>query len=179
MPCRRISISAKGALLALALLCPFAALSQVAPVIFQRVNIRIDPVLPAIEQAQGAVQVRPSTPLNVEVRGEDALKLEYIHTLNMLAENSGVMILLDAPAILPLPAFRNYQPVDALFIDARGTILQIMPNLVLADLARPVAAKEPVRGILFLKAGTAQARLIRPHDIVAGGMFDPGPPVIQ
>ena len=181
MSCLKIAKSNRSlALFLLLALFPVTLVAQGTPVIFQRANIRIDPVLAGLaEDGKGSVTVRQSSGFNIEVRPQEALRLEYIHTLNTLTDESGVMVLFTAPAVTPLPAFRNYTPVDALFIDETGIILQILPRAILAEMAQPVAAAKPVRAFLFLKAGTVQARMIQPQDAVIGGMFTPAPAVMH
>lgn len=160
--------------------CALPLLAQ-AQMIFEHKKVTIQPT--ATEQAQADPKAAPLPPrepatYDIELRGEDGLKLEYIHALNTLTPTNGVMIALNTPAILPLPAFTDYTPVDVLFIAGDGTILQIMPNLTLAEMTQSVAAKEPVKAFLFLKAGQVAARAIAPRDVAHGSMFNL-PPTIQ
>ena len=161
------------------ILLPALAFAQ-TPIIFERANIRIDPVVTAAsDDPKSPVEARASVSYNIEVRGQDALRLENIHPLSTLTDSTGVMITFLAPTLIGLPALKNYTAVDALFIGGGGEILQIAPNIVPADLQQEVMAKEPVKAFLFLKAGQVEARMIRPGDMVAGSMFNPGPPVMQ
>lgn len=175
MRCRTISTFIS--FLALAML-PLAAGAQVTPVIFERTDIRID-AAPMGGQEGEATVLRPSLTYNIELRSEDALKLEYIHTLNTLADNTGVMILFSAPVVAPLPAMQVFTPVDALFLAEDGTILQILPNVALGNMRQDVYARDPVKAFLFLKAGEVALRAIQPRDTVTGSMFTPAPPVMQ
>lgn len=167
-------------------LLPAAGLAQSTSVIFERINIRIDPmgpapVAPVPKDGKEAKPPAPrtSTEYNVEVRGEDALKLEYIHGLNTLTDATGVMIVFNVPSQVALPALHDYTAVDALFLSGDGTILQILPNVVLADLQESISAKQPVKAFLFLAAGQVAARHLLPRDVVAGSMFIPAPPLMQ
>lgn len=152
-----------------------------AQMVFERAKIRIDPAaLPAPEAAkenEPEPPQRESIILEVELRSEDALRLEYIHELNTLTPDTGVLISLNSPSIMPLPAMQVFTPVDALFVDEEGTIVQILPNVVLGEMSRSIAARAPIKAFIFLKAGQASARAIRPHDIVTGSSFNPPPPV--
>jgi hypothetical protein len=154
------------------------AFAQVTPIIFERVDIRVDPLQP-IPQDGVATIMRDSTRYNVELRSEDALQLEYIHTLNDLAEDGGVMILMSQPAMVPLPSMQVFTPVDALFVADDGTILQILPNVTLGELKQDIMAREPIKALLFLKAGEVQKRILQPRDIISGTMFTPAPPVME
>ena len=146
-----------------------------AQLVFERTPIHIESPAPD-ERIRNPKPPHVTLVYDVELRRDDALKLEYIHTLNSLTEDTGVMIALDSPAIFPVPAFKDYTPVDVLFITDDGTVVQITPNLKLGDLAQEVVAKVPVKALLFLKAGQARERGIHPRDIVIGSMFTQPPP---
>lgn len=151
--------------------------AQSTAVIFERADIRIDPV--AIAPVAPDAPTRLPVDYNIEVRSEEALRLEYIHTLNTLTDTSGVAIIFTAPGMVPLPRMQVFTPVDALFVAEDGTILQIYPNVVLGELQQRVTAKEPVHAFVFLQAGQVTARGILPRDIIAGNMFYPSPPVME
>ncbi len=159
-------------------LLPALAVAQVTPVIFERTEIRIEPA-PALAREGEATLLRPTTSYDIELRSEEALRLEYIHTLNELSDMTGVMIMFSAPTIAPLPALQVFTPVDALFVAEDGTILQILPNVALAEMTQDIMAREPVKAFLFLKAGTVAAKMLQPHDTVLGSMFMAAPPVMQ
>lgn len=152
-----------------------------AQMVFERAKIRIDPAAPPApktnEESDPPLPQRESIILEVEMRSEDALRLEYIHELNTLTPDTGVLIALNSPSIMPLPAMQVFTPVDALFVDEEGAIVQILPNVVLGEMSRSIAARSPIKAFVFLKAGQAAARAIRPHDIVTGSSFNPPPPV--
>lgn len=168
----------KFASLAAVLLLAAPAIAQ--PLIFERAEIRIDPVAVAPAAKAGETPIpRIPTSYDVEVRAEDALQLEYIHTLNTLTDTTGVAISFTAPSIAALPRMQVFTPVDALFVAEDGTIMQIYPDVILAELTQDVYAKDPIKAFVFLKAGEVAARRILPRDIIAGSMFFPAPPVMQ
>lgn len=177
---RFTSIVAAFCLLALA----HAAMAQTA-VIFERTKIRIDPVAPVVEapakNGEPAPAPEPRMPVNydIEERGEEALQLEYIHTLNTLTDSTGVAIVFNPPGVVALPRMQVFTPVDVLFVAEDGTILQIYPDATLGTLDQDVYAKDPVRAFVFLKAGEVAAKNIRPRDVIAGTMFTPAPPVLE
>lgn len=164
-------------LLASALLLAVPVAAQ--PLIFERAQIRIDPVATAPATEGEAAAPRIPISYDVEVRSEDALKLEYIHTLNTLTDTTGVAISFTTPSVVALPRMQVFTPVDALFVAEDGTILQIYPDVVLAELEQEVYAKDPVKAFVFLKGGEVAARHIMPKDIISGSMFYPAPPVMQ
>lgn len=168
----------RASLLWLALACAVLppAHAEIKSLIFERAQIRIDP-RPVSNTDKEVTLTRPPLSLDVELRGEEALSLEYIHTLNTLDDKNGVMILLTSPAIAALPAMKVYTAVDVLFVAEDGTIVQISPAVVLGELTQTIQAKSPINALLFIKAGTAAARGLRPRDTVAGRMFSPAAPV--
>lgn len=149
-----------------------SAQAQSTSLIFERTEIRIDSP-PVDEKEKNPKPPHPSVRYDVEVRGEDALKLEYIHTLNTLTPTTGVMLVFDSPSIASLPMMKVYTPVDALFVADDGTLLQISPKVTLGEMTQNVQARGPVKAFLFLKAGEAAARGLHPRDTVAGTMFSP------
>lgn len=114
---------------------------------------------------------------SVEIRNEEALRLEYIHTLNALTDKTGVIIFFSEPRDVALPGMKVFTPVDAVFVNNDGTVAQILPKVVLGEMTQDIRAKSPVKAFLFLKSGEAANRNIRPHDIVTGSMFTPAPPI--
>ena len=161
------------------LLLTSPALAQQSGLLFARADIQIHPAPPPPAKDGELVMVRPTLAYNVEVRSQDALKLEYIHTLNTLTDSTGVMIAFTTPINVNLPYMQVTTPVDALLIGADGTILQIVPNLVLSQTYYDFKTVGSVKAFLFLKAGQVAARLIKPHDTITGTMFTPAPAVQQ
>lgn len=157
------------------------AFAQVTPLIFERESITISsPPVPVTESDTQRI-ITNHLPLNfdVEIRPEDALRLEYIHTLNALTESNGVMIAFVAPSMVALPKMNVPTAVDALFIADDGQVVQMLPEVVLADLAQDIMAKTPIKAFLFLKAGTVKAKNILPKDKVSGKKFTPSPALMQ
>jgi hypothetical protein len=161
-----------------AVLLPTFAFAQITPMLMERTSIRIDaPTIRAADKMPK--QNHPPLIYDTEVRSEDAMKLEYIHTLNTLTDSSAVMITFTAPTMVPLPVMKVYAPVDALFISDNGTVVQILPNVTLGEMTQEVMAHAPIKAFLFLKAGHVMARGIRPRDVVQGPMFTPAPPIME
>ena len=167
------------------LFCTTPAFAQVTPLIFERESISIespsDPVITAAKDAPAKKTYPPHEPFtyDVEIRPEDALRLEYIHSLNELNDSTGVMIAFLAPSMVPLPVWQTPTPVDALFIANDGTILQIYPNVILSELRQEVMAPMPIKAFLFLRSGSAVARGIHPHDVVTSKKFLAAPPLLK
>jgi len=155
---------------------PVLALAQTS-LIFERTRIQIESP-PRTDAEKTKKPPHVSLAYDIELRAEEALRLEYIHTLNTLSDSTGVMIALQNPGIINIPAMKVYTPVDVLFLDEIGTIQQIIPKLTLGELTQTVQSRAPVKSILFLQAGEVARRGIRPQDIAIGAMFV-SPPDIQ
>ena len=161
----------------LLVLLPVTAFAQMA-VVFERAEIRIESPAIADTDKEVHIQHAPLT-YSVESRQEDALRLEYIHTLNSLDAKNGVLIAFAGPTVAPLPPMKVYTPVDALFIADDGMVVQILPNITLGEMTQTLQARVPVKAFLFLKAGEAAKQGIHPRDVVSGSMFTPAPPMQQ
>lgn len=156
-----------------------------AQVIFQREKLTISP--PPVtnvskeKEEEKKPEETPRTPQEfmVEVRSEEALNLEYIHTLNDLKDDTGTMISFVVPSIVSVPQMKVYTPVDILFIDPDGIILQILPNITPSEINRDIHASEPVSAFLYLKAGEVKKRDIRPKDVVSHSLFNAKPVILK
>ena len=161
------------------------AFAQVTPLVFEREDIRItSPAKADIKAAdkQSVSTASPHAPLtfNIEVRSQDALRLEYIHTLNSLSDKTGVMLTLATPAIVGLPPYKVPTAVGwPCFVLENGVVEQILPNVVLAEMTQEIVARPPIKAFLFLKAGTVKALGIRPLDVITASAFTPAPPLMQ
>ena len=142
-----------------------------ADMVFQLAPIRIEPVIRATSTDSNAVEVRSVSNYTVEVRGQDALRFDSIKSLNTLTDTTGVLIAFNAPSTAPLPLFRDFTPLDVALIAEDGTILKTAANVVLGEMAAPIASDDPVKAFLFLKAGQLAARNILERDMVRGSMF--------
>ena len=164
-----------------------AASNASAQLIFQREKLIVAP--PPVTQVQEdtpatkpTAKKKPSRKprlFMVEVRSEEALNLEYIHTLNGLKKGDGVMIVFNAPSMVTVPRMNVYEPVDILFITDDGEVLQILPSIVPAEINRDIEAKDPVRAFLYIKSGEAKRLHIRPRDVVSHGVFNAKPIILQ
>ncbi|MFZ4541448.1 MAG: DUF192 domain-containing protein [Rickettsiales bacterium] len=171
----RIKWCASGVLMLLVLGAGYSQ-AQVASLVFERADIKIESPPPPAD-AKEPPTIHPILKYNIEVRAQDALQLDYIHTLNTLTPTTGVMIEFEGPSIAALPMMNVYTPIDALFVADDGTIVQIMPSIVLGETSGSIQAQQPVKAFLFLKDGEAAARSIRPRDKITGRMFTPLPNV--
>jgi len=163
------------------LFAPQISLAQSNPIIFERQDMLIMPRAEADTTPEGVPNVDRREPLrfSIEIRPEDAMKLEYIHTLNTLSDNTGVMIAFSLPTMTSLPFMRVYTAVDVLFVDDQGIILQMLPEVVPAEINQDIMARDPVKAFIYLKAGTIKAKGIKPHDCIDNPVFTPPPAIIE
>jgi uncharacterized membrane protein (UPF0127 family) len=87
-----------------------------------------------------------------------------------LAPNAGMLFEYPAPTLAQFWMHNTLIPLDMLFVDGKGRIVNIAPRAhPLSDAIIPAAA--PVRGVIELKGGTAARLGIRPGDHVRGAFF--------
>lgn len=98
--------------------------------------------------------------------------------LSAPAERQGVLLIFPAPSQTPIDRSANYAPLDILFIDAQGRILQIAPNIKLSELRETITPAAPVLAFLLLKGGSSQSYGIQPGDEVDYELFRKPPDVI-
>lgn len=190
-------------LIAACLLPLFAGMAQAqnTPLIFRREAMTIVPKAPPPivltedsvaapapkkddkKEENAEAEATPSAPeplvFNVEVRGERAMRLEGITSLARLDDTSGVMIMFGAPIDLPQMRLNIYTPIDALMVDEEGTIFQIMPELVLGQMAEDIPNRKPVLAFLYLKAGVCAEKGIVPGSRIEHPFFMPKPTVLE
>lgn len=135
---------------------------------------------PPKENPAAPAKSKGRQPLNfsVQIRPEKGA-LEGINAFSIVKEDSGVMTLLDKPIVMPLINMNITKPMDVLFVENDGTILQIVPNVVLASLQEDIYPQSAIRGFLFLKGGTCDAKRIIPGDQVEHPLFNKRPVILQ
>lgn len=138
-------------------------------VIFERIPIEIQLPRPSDTKTEPL----PKLKLSVELRPEDALRLEYIHALNILTPTTGVMIYFAAPTLIALPAMKVYTPVDVAFVEEDGKIVQIVSNVVLGEMPQEIMVDRPIKAFLFFKAGQAAQAGIKKGSLVSAKVFTP------
>ena len=87
-----------------------------------------------------------------------------------LAPDSGMLFDFKTPSMASMWMKNTLIPLDMLFIDAQGRIVNIAERTVPGSLD-PVGAAAPVRAVLELNGGTAARLGIRPGDRVLFAIF--------
>ena len=89
-----------------------------------------------------------------------------------LAPDAGMLFVLGRPQVAMMWMKNTLIPLDMLFVDAAGRIVNIHQRAVPQSLAT-IAAAAPVRAVIELNGGTAARLDIRPGDRVVYPIFAP------
>lgn len=117
--------------------------------------------------------------INVEIRNAKTLYGQSgWFNLNSLSAGNGVLLTFNTPTLAPLVRSAHYAPLDVLFIDARGKIIQIAPDIVLNQLETDIYPNEPVMAFLLLGGGSSKSLSILPGDEVEYKIFKKPPAVL-
>lgn len=88
-----------------------------------------------------------------------------------LAPDAGMLFDFKTPVMASMWMKNTFIPLDMLFIDAQGRIVNLHERTVPGSL-EPVSAAAPARAVLELNGGTAARLGIRPGDRVLFPIFD-------
>jgi uncharacterized membrane protein (UPF0127 family) len=126
-------------------------------------------------------QPAPRAPIRfyTELRDEQALKLDWVHSLNRINAERTMTILFDPPRYDLIIAQNTYQPIDIISISPEGIITQIVPNLVLAALSSPIESSTPTRARLIVAGGAAEILGLQIGDRVEHPAFKAAPKVMR
>lgn len=91
-----------------------------------------------------------------------------------LAPEAGMLFDFKTPSPVSMWMKSTFIPLDMLFIDAQGRVINIAERTVPGSL-EPVSAAAPARAVLELNGGTAARLGIRPGDRVLFPIFDSAP----
>ena len=142
-----------------------------------RKGLKMDPSLLPWQQ-QKAIQ-DSKLMFQVEVRdGRTLYGQEGWFNLTSYDDDKGVLLAFNPPAQTPIISSAQYAPVDILFIDREGTIIQIAPKIQLAELEQQIMPQAPVSAFLFLKSGICEKLVINPGDTVDYALFKPSPVIL-
>ena len=113
------------------------------------------------------------------MRNEQAYRLDAMNGLASLAKGSCILIAFDFPLDIPVMPGTVQKSLDILFVNEQGAILQIMPEVILADLHKEVYANKPVKALIYLNGGEVKAHGIQPGWVVSHALFQPDPTVMR
>lgn len=118
--------------------------------------------------------------LEVEIRSaDDFYRQDGWFNLAAMQSGEGLLLLFETASTEIIPGLNNFSAIDLLMIDTQGTITRIVPSLVLADMAEPIAPTIPAKAFLLLNGGAAEALNIQPGDSVVYKWFKKPHPVMD
>lgn len=130
------------------------------------------------EEEQEKLPENPILTFDIEVR--DALafyRQQGLFSMNDVQENKGVFMIFPGPTPAPIRHQPQYAPIDIVLINQEGVIVQIIPNIVLAELDQDINPPTPILALLLLRGGTCADRFINPGDMVDYPIFKRPPTV--
>lgn len=161
------------------LIASCAAFAQDDPLVFRRDVITIYPGTQPSNLMGEQADETGAVELEVEIRPMQAFEVNWMHMLSQVASQYSSLIMLPYPYPDVIDRRPFFQPVDILSIDEEGFIVQIVPQVVLAELREPLYTDEPVLARLIMAGGGAQALGIKPGDKVEHPFFTPSPEVLK
>jgi len=158
--------------LVVACISPAAADNSV-PLLYTRSDVAImRHALPPLPWKPDAAPSEAEVIFDTEIRdGATLYNQQGWYNLNAPETMKAMMLLFGAPMLAPVVPSASYAPIDILFIDKEGTIVQIFPRLRLAALEEEIYPAQPVAAFLFLKGGSAEALSITPGDYIVYKIF--------
>ncbi len=113
-------------------------------------------------------------PFTVELATSPAQMMQGLMFRQSLAPDAGMLFDYQAPSMASMWMKNTLIPLDMLFVDATGHIVNIHERAVPGSLD-PIAAAAAVRAVIELNGGTAARLGIRPGDRVIYPIFGSGP----
>jgi uncharacterized membrane protein (UPF0127 family) len=110
----------------------------------------------------------------IELATSPAQMIQGLMFRQSLAPDAGMLFDYQAPSMASMWMKNTLIPLDMLFVDATGHIVNIHERAVPGSLD-PIAAAAPVRAVIELNGGTAARLGIRPGDRVIHPIFGNGP----
>jgi len=115
-------------------------------------------------------------PIEIEIAETEKQKKKGLMNRRRLKESTGMLFVSSEPQIMHMWMKNTLIPLDMLFIDHRGIIVYIAPNVRPKSLG-VITFNTPVKAVLELPGGTAKTLMIKPGDFVIHSLFDiSGPP---
>ena len=167
----------------IAALAIFCLCATAHAVMFRRDILTIVPTNKIILNEQGQPlkeqpKPRESFQFYTEIRDEQALRLDWVHSLNRINAQRTMMILFNPPRYDMLMAQNVYQPLDIISISPEGVITQIIPEVILAQLAAPIESRQPAHARLVVDGGAAALLELKIGDRVQHPSFKAAPTVM-
>lgn len=104
-------------------------------------------------------------PFIVDIATTSKQRVRGLMYRDSLAADAGMLFVWEQPAFQTMWMKNTLIPLDMLFIDQHGVIVQVVANTTPRSLEQ-IASPEPVLGVLEINAGTARLMAIEPGDRV-------------
>ena len=143
-----------------------------SPIFYQKNNI--------IVSRKQLPQTSSSLLLDVEIRDGASLYIQNgWFNLSSYVDKSGILMAFAKPDKHPITSSSQYAPVDILFIDKQGKIVQIAPNIALSELEQEIYPESPILAFLFLKGGSCVELSINVGDEIQYNLFKKPPLILN
>lgn len=171
----------------LILMTPLASAQDVATFSYQRGTLTINRAsppslapMPWQPKDVPATTVTAARDFAVDIRESNVLyQQEGWIDLSGLSPNQGALFIFAKSQKASIKRMTIYPPVDVLWINPEGKITSIAPNIVLANLDKPIAGTEKSKAILLLSGGLCAQERIMPGDMVINSeFFSAAPPIL-
>ncbi|MBY0355406.1 MAG: hypothetical protein K2Q12_06700 [Rickettsiales bacterium] len=116
---------------------------------------------------------------DTEIRPEESLKQEWFHSLANMQEGHATMVVFSEAAPRAVPLVNIYKAIDVLILGDDGSILAILPSIILATQQKIIRFDVPVKAFMFLRAAEADRLHLKPKDMAEHPVFTKKPTVIQ
>ncbi len=141
------------------------------PILFSRASLELTHQHPAADSAPLV--------LDTEIRdAESAARAPGWFDFSAPGDNRAVMLTYAEPTTVTLSHTQNFAAVDVLFIDEYGTITQIAPKLIMANLEESITSTAPVLAVVYLRGGAYETLEIKPGDHLESPLFRKKPALL-
>ncbi len=110
--------------------------------------------------------------LNVYLAQNNAQRGKGLMCVRQMADDTGMLFWYQQPRVVSMWMKNTYIPLDMLFVQGNGRILNIAENTAPHSL-ESVAATDVVSAVIELNGGTVSRLHIQPGDIVVHPLFQP------
>jgi uncharacterized protein len=138
------------------------------PLLLAFSGLSVASAAPATRYAQ--VDFPDRTHVRAEVAATEAEREQGLMFRTSMAELDGMIFVFDAPGMHAFWMKNTLIPLDMLFVDQQGRIINIHERAVPGSLD-PIAAAGPARAVIELNGGTAGHLGIKPGDRVIYPIF--------
>lgn len=116
---------------------------------------------------------------DVDMRPLADTRLDWLQQMSAIPEGRGILLTMEPTRHPPIEWDKIIKKIDIIYIRPTGKIDTILPSINGETMTELPDLQNPIRAVLYLKAGTVDEFNIRPGDRVIHGLFSPAPRVLQ